>query len=172
MISRRYFLRLTGVSVALAAAPALAHRQPVTVTTIEPLANGRLGITHRLHAHDAVRILALDPTISQPELVGLKARAKVALYVSKRFLITTDPARPEPVLVKADIIGAEIEGDYLFIYQEVDQPADGESWHVESSILAEIDTGWLNHVNFEIDDAVTSLTFSGKPDWQELKRNG
>ena len=169
MISRRHYLTgLLAAAALFAVAPAEAHRQPVTFSTIEPLENGRLGITHRLHAHDAVRILALDPEVTQPSLEGLKARAKVALYVSKRFQIALTEAGSDPV--KTGIIGAELEGDDFYIYQEVDRPLPDATWYLNSTILQELDQGWQSHVNYSFDSEIRTVTYSGKSRWQELER--
>lgn len=152
------------------AAPAAAHRLPLSITIISPTDDGKMGITHRLSSHDAIRILELDGNDEQPELSKLKAQAKIARYVSKHFLVsqTGKPKDLQPITLK--IIGAELDDDRFYIYQEMPMPAAGQAWYLQSSILKDLGADWLSHVNYSFDNAVRTLTFSGKPRWQKLNR--
>ncbi len=148
---------------------ALAHRLPVTVVTVERLDDGRLGITHRLHAHDAVAVLARDASVKQPEIESLKARAKIALYVEEHFKLGLADENSQPIPLPLSLVGVEVESDYLFVYQETDKPVLTESFYVQSGLMREIGDNWLSHVNFETTSTVRSVTFSEKPKWKFIK---
>jgi hypothetical protein len=166
LVHRRLFLSgivagLLGAMLVLTPA-AFAHRFPMTVTTVEKTADGTLNITHRMHAHDAVRVLALDPEVKQPELESLRNRAKVALYVSENFLLSDnklDDGSYQPM--EKTVLGAEVEGDYLFVYEEA-TPATGKTLFFKSTILQVLGDGWLAHVNDATSFTVKSTAFNGE----------
>lgn len=135
----------------LLAAPAFAHRQPEVDTTVvlgQSEAGPVLQITHRLHAHDAQAVLghfgAQTPRLSDPE-----NQARLALYVIERFDLSGEG--------ESQVIGVEVEGNYLFVYAEHPAPAGVEG----STILADIDSAWVNfvHLKDQEGDTVQTVTF-------------
>ncbi|WOI53362.1 DUF6702 family protein [Parvularcula sp. LCG005] len=132
------------------ATPALAHRQPEVMTTINYTGEGKKAatqITHRIHAHDAIQLLATLPTVSTPNLDDTKNLARLALYASRQFDMDGS--------VKT--LGAEIEGNYVYVYQE----AKGHPTLLGSHILSDFSDDWSNYVNVEIDGREdTSYVFS------------
>ncbi len=171
MINRRLLVAACIFTAGLLAlSPASAHRKPVVMTTIEKIEGDKLGITHRFHAHDAVSILALDPQNTQPELDSLRSRAKVALYVSEHFLMATRQAEGPLAPVELKLIGAELEGEFLFVYQETELPASMDNMYARSDLLSEIGNDWLSHVNLTIDEVIRTITFSGKTRWKPIGR--
>lgn len=158
------------------AGPAAAHRLPTTETTIAPLEDGALGITHRFHTHDVIRILLADPEIGQPDPTDLEHQARFALYVADHFEIAlpgSDEFQRQPV--EAEILGAELDGDYFFVYQELALPADVDTLWFRSTLLSELDERWMSHLNLETGngsgdgETIRSASFSGRSKWQKIE---
>lgn len=74
-------------------------------------------ITHRLHAADALRINRHMG--GSGELERLEDLAMLALYVDARFLLLNLPSEQSNLIT----LGAELDDDFAFIYQE---------WHPEA----------------------------------------
>ena len=146
-----------------------AHRIPLVMTTIEKMDDGKIGITHRFHAHDAISILAKAKDVKSPNLEDVKNRAKFALYTRDNFLMASKEAKTgeiSPTVLK--IIGAEVEGEYIFIYQELDSASLPPNAYLRSTLLSEMGNDWLSHVNVNTNGEIESLTFSGKSRWRSL----
>jgi hypothetical protein len=96
----------------LGAGAALAHRGHAVWTDIT-WAGDRFEIVHRMHLADAItanRFMGGRDAIEAP-----RSLARVALYVEERFrLVGSDPSA-WPTFAT---IGAEIEDDFIFVYQE------------------------------------------------------
>ena len=132
--------------------PAAAHRQPLTETTVE-LGKGAAGsvlqITHRLHVHDAQKVLALMPDVLDADIERAENQARLMAYVADRFALSGNAA--------TTMIGVEIDGDYVFVYQEHPAPAAIEA----SSLLADLTEAWVNtvYVKDAAGDTVRTVTF-------------
>jgi hypothetical protein len=101
---------LFGAGLLLAALPVSAHRGHGVWTDIVWNGSG-FEITHRLHLADAVNIqrsLGGRGDIDTPRGLAL-----LALYVEERFLLLVDSRTITP-----QTLGAEIDDDFLFVYQE------------------------------------------------------
>ena len=134
---------LIGLVLALLVAPADAHRQPETETTVERgqgVTGAVLKITHRFHAHDAMRVLAIMPDTLHSRLDDPKNQARLAAYARDRFVLSGERT--------SEIIGVEIEGNYVFVYQEHPEVASV----VASRLLADVEPGWTNRVYVRAED--------------------
>lgn len=140
-----------GLVLAAATPAALAHRKPEVITTISHVTEGDTPvshITHRLHAHDAMHALEASGDATSPRLEDEANLAVVADYVAARFIVDTGTART---------LGAEVDGNFLFVYQM----ADGHVAPVRARILEDVDSKWANLVNIEAaDGTVSSVTFN------------
>lgn len=147
-----------------AALPAAAHRAPGSLSTIEFNAHtGMLEIVHRLHLHDAelgVASVLRDPGLSMSKL---ESRARVALYVEERFRIMIGEAE-----LGLRIVGAEISGDYLMVYQERNGPLPAVV-RIRDDILRDAFQGQINQVNITDGDVVRTLTFSANDEWHSFE---
>lgn len=90
---------------------ALAHRGSAVWTDIV-WQDKHFQITHRLHAADA--LLASRAMGGRGELDTLEELARVTLYVETHFLLSGTTVN-QGVLTT---LGAELEGDFVFVYQE------------------------------------------------------
>ena len=128
-------------------ATAHAHRQPEVETTVEAT-DGGLGITHRLHAHDAMTLLR---TMGEkaPSLEDERQLARLAAYAAGALTLTGEAAS-EP-------LGAEVEGNYVFVYVAHPEVAGVTG----AAMLDGAIPGWTNTVHAKGPDGATahSVTF-------------
>ena len=133
------------------ALPAHAHRQPEVETTVEVVpgtVSSVLGITHRLHAHDAMTLLrALGE--GAPSLEDEAQLARLAVYAADAMTLTGDAASTP--------FGAEVEGNYVFVYVQHPEVAGVTG----SRMLDGVIPGWTNTVHAKGADGGTlrSVTF-------------
>ncbi|MEP1231402.1 MAG: DUF6702 family protein [Litorimonas sp.] len=163
-LSKRKFLAASAAgfcSSLLLTTPALAHRAARTETQVTLHEDGRVDIIHLMHTDDTKRALHHEGIIDKPNILGLKARAQVALYVSEHFALYSNDTP-----VELDLIGAEIEGPNVYIYQEgrYDSPVDTLS--INANMLRELIGNQTNSVNIKFTNEsgpqTRSLDFKGR----------
>jgi len=146
-----------------ASLPALGHRLNAALTTVElNERRERLEVVHRFYVHDAEQALPLllgnagrhdlydDPA----------ARLRFALYVHERFALS---AGGSPLTL--DLLGAEIDGDYLWVYQIGPIPgADADTLRVRQPALQELWPDQVNQVNVHLRGPPRTLEFRAGDD--------
>ncbi|MEM1433070.1 MAG: DUF6702 family protein [Pseudomonadota bacterium] len=118
-VPRRAALSAVALWFGLLCGAALAHRQPECVTTIRVNSDDSLlEVEHRLHRHDGLRLLAAETTLpNDASLDTLGLRARLALLVERGFQLSDETGKPRAT-VPLDLIGADVEGDYVYVYQQ------------------------------------------------------
>ncbi len=135
---------------------ALAHRRKRAVSTIEwDTSKKLLQVTHELHLHDAEQGLNRLGKIANPDLSPLRARAQLALYVQEHFKISEQNGKNIPL----EIIGAEVDSTYVYIYQEVELQHVPQKLQIKNSILQDIYIDQTNLVNVILGEDLNSLIF-------------
>ena len=127
--------------------PAWAHRAHVSLTRV--LANPRAGtweFLHSIHIHDAITALAAWLPGEEPNPASERARARVALEVERRFAWTGPDGRP----LAPTMVGAELAGDDLVVYQELSAPRAAGDYGVACSLLHGIFSDQQNVVQFAV----------------------
>lgn len=177
---RRRLLALAGAGIlgsALGTAlPAQAHRAHAVLTVVRIARDGGLQITHRLHGHDAEVALRMVDRVEAPDLSSLENRARLALYVERRFSLAH--ADGTPIVLR--LLGAERDGEDVLVYQEAppttapgQQAGPPESLSVRSDILREVFETQENRVNIRIDGTgsakVPTATFRGQDGWKRIE---
>ncbi|MEL6569489.1 MAG: DUF6702 family protein [Pseudomonadota bacterium] len=146
---------LAGLVVALACSAA-AHQQ--RVASAEVLLNARSGfveVAHRFSIHDAEHALALADG-ERPDLIGsAAARESFAAYVADSFSIVD--GRGEPL--ELTILGSEIEGGHIWIYQEAPLPSDPSGMSMRHGAFHEIWSDQRTLVTVKSPGGDTSLLF-------------
>jgi hypothetical protein len=151
---------LVGVLLLGVALSAAAHREPGSLTTIKwNASSGKTEIVHRLHSHDAELGVGQVLGIADLSVLNLEGRAIIALYVEARFRITAGEED-----IQLDLIGAELAGDYVLVYQEHSAELPAQI-HVHDSTLRDVYPAQINQVNIEDGDTVHSLVFTADDDW-------
>jgi len=151
------------------AAFAYADRQPGSLSTIKVGASsGNIEIIHRLHSHDAelgIMTVMNDLSLSIDHLEG---QAQLALYVETRFAVAAVDGDVIGAPLALDLIGAEVDGDYVLVYQEF-AGALPPNVAVRNDILRDVFPEQVNHVNIAVNQSVHSLTFKDKDAWQSTQ---
>lgn len=130
------------VALILAAPSGFAHRGHAVWTDI--VWNGEsFEIVHRMHLADAIvvnRYMGGTEPIEET-----RSLARVALYVDERFQLLGDvmtgneEQSSAPVILQT--IGAEIEDDFLLIYQEWVTPLPEQFPVIDNHILLDVEPG-------------------------------
>jgi len=120
--------------VLLVAAPASAHRVHAGVTEIAVNPRtGEMEIVHRLFAHDLLTALDRDEQ-DAAQFLGTEAGLEtVGAYAGERFRM----ADGEGALFDLSYVGAEVDGEFAWIYFVAPQPSETESFIVDNDLLAE-----------------------------------
>ena len=138
--------------------PAYAHRQRLSVSEVEWNPTTKvLGVTHRFHLHDAEKALAAEGLISKPDLHNLRSQAKLALYVESQFGLKSGDND-----IELSVLGAQVEGNNIYIFQEAILEQRPEALTVRCEILRSVFPDQRNHVNLRLYTPVKTLTFSGR----------
>ena len=144
---------LLGLNVAT---PVAAHDAPRVETVVELSSNGALNVTHTLQLSAAQRLLFKSGIINKNDMTGLRARAQAALYASERFDLN---ANGEPI--ELEILGAEVGGGHLYIFQTGTLNALPDSWSARNSILRDLSPRFDNVVNVPTSGGIRTIVFSG-----------
>ena len=136
--------------------PAIAHEAPRVETEVKLNASGALDVTHTLQLSAAQRLLYKAGVIEKNDMTGLKSRAQAALYSSERFELKADDET-----IPLDILGAEVQGGHLYIYQTGTLSALPETWSARNAILRDLSPRFDNVINVPTVDGIRSIVFSG-----------
>lgn len=154
-LSRRFVL---AGALAFISMKGRAHRARVTLTTIEHNRNtGLLEVVHRLHVHDALGALGRIDAEASPDLSVPRNQAQIALEVDRYFSLEGSDGP-----IDLNLLGAELEGDALYVYQEAPLERMPERLTINCALLRRhfADTG--NQVNVTFDTGVQSVFFRGE----------
>jgi len=157
MLNRRslFLTALCAVGVALTS-PAAAHEAARVETEVKLNADETLDVTHVLQLSAAQRLLFKAGIIDKNDMTGLKARAQAALYASERFELNADAER-----IELNILGAEVQGGHLYIYQTGVLNAVPKTWSARNLILRDLSPRFDNMVNVPTEDGIHTLVFRG-----------
>lgn len=160
-IRRRAIIAVAALGLALTAS---AHREPGSLTSIEwNETSGKTEIIHRLHSHDAE--LGIGAILDRPDLsvLDLAGRAYIALYVEERFHIAGGDGE-----LPLTLIGAELEGDHILVYQEYAGQLPG-IFRIRDDILRDAYPTQINQVNIEDGNTTHSLLFADEDEWHSYQ---
>ena len=156
---------LAGLCLSLAVS---AHRMPLGMTTVtyNPVTDS-VEIVHRLHRHDAEQ--AMQQVIAEPavDLMEIAVQARLALYTEAHFQIARVVEGKPGRALALELVGAELEGDYVLVYQELPGPLPSEI-AVRNDILRDLFPSQVNRVNVSTDAGVKSLVFQQDDSWHQL----
>jgi hypothetical protein len=135
--------------------PAAAHQQKVALTSIaHNERTGLLEVIHRVPLHDAEHALEAQG-VRAPDIVNnLESRRAVARYVVSRFSVSY---KGKPIAFT--LLGTEIEGGRLVVYQEAPSPGAGAALAINSQILTDVWRQQENRVNLGVGTRVDTLIF-------------
>ena len=136
--------------------PAAAHQQKVTISTLEHNPRtGMLEVVHFIPLHDAEHALRTQG-VSAPDVVNdVESRRAFARYVAARFSVEVNS---EPIAFI--VLGTDIDGGRLLVYQEAPSPGAGSELLVHAQILTDIWARQENRVNMGTGTSVDTLIFT------------
>lgn len=134
-----------------------AHQQKVTLSSVAHNARtGLLEVVHRVPLHDAEHALE-NRGVRAPDIINnLGNRRAVARYVASRFAVSHN-GKP----LAFTLLGSEIEGGRLVVYQEATSPGPGAQLSIRSQILTDVWARQENRVNLGVGTKVETLVFAG-----------
>lgn len=164
---RSISLRLTLVCVLAAFSfPAIdAHEQRTAVTRI--LFNQRTGnieVMHRFLVHDAEHAANMIFGGSQNLLESAESRELFSSYVINRFAIEARFAAGTQVELDLEYLGQELDGQFLWVYQEINDPHSIIALTIVNMTLRDIWPDQANLVNIEHNGQMFSLFFTEAAD--------
>lgn len=126
---------------------AWAHRSHVSLTRVSAnAAAGSWEFVHSIHIHDAVTALAVWLPGEEPNPATDRARARVALEVERRIRWSG----PDGDALPPTMVGAELSGDDLVVYQELPAPRAAGRYTVTCTLLHDIFADQANVVQFGV----------------------
>lgn len=158
---KAYAGRFLLVALLSVASPLNAHLQKEAYTTL--LFNqrsGNLEVSHRFYSHDAEFIISKQLHKSINFSASEKHRQEFSDYIANTFKLyfADQPA------VTLDYVGNELEGQYIWVYQEI--PVTHRICVLTVSMTAFHET-WpqqANHINVESDGMVQSARLTAADD--------
>lgn len=170
---RRRVLQLAALGVAslaltLGSSAAFAHRTHVSLTRVT--INTRTQhweVIHAVHYHDALKLLAARGVSDDVQPASVAGRARIALEVERSFFWRTADGR----LLQPLTVGAELEGDNVLVYQELQPPPTPTKVSLESTFLHEVFDDQVNNISLEFEKPFVVLKLSktrprGAFDWR------
>lgn len=132
----------------------LGHRVPHCVTIIKAVEAG-FQVTHRLHEHEALLGAATLEPNRRLSVDSLETQALIALYVEQHFELFD----AEENKLSLSLLGAEVDGDTIFVFQESAQ-ALPTTLSIRNTMLLDEVPDQSNLVNIEDNNGIRSLSFS------------
>ena len=154
---RRRTLLLAAIA-ALAATPASAHPQKAAITQVlfNPRTN-HIEVAHRFTLHDAEAAAFDEKGARRDLLVSATAQSEFAAYVASTFQM----AHLEGGDIPLTLLGAQIEGGSIWVYQDAPTPEKLSGLRIQNAALRDVWPQQTNRVNIERNGQVQTLVFSG-----------
>lgn len=137
---------------------ALAHQQKAAITKVLFNKNsGNLEIMHRFFLHDTEHAVQALFDRNADIINSKETQQQFAQYVADRFAIKPLEG-PE---LKLDLVGYEIDRQYIWVYQETKSPEDIKGLTMIHNALRDIWFDQVNTVNVEGRGDLRTATFEG-----------
>lgn len=142
---------------AFIAVPVAAHQQKAAITSVEHNPRtGMIEVVHSIPLHDAEHALRHQGQKSADIKGDVESRRAFARYAAQRFSIAADGRE-----LDLTVLGTEIEGASLLVYQEGPSPGPGAQLTIRSQVLTDIWLRQTNSVNVGRGTSPETLVFRG-----------
>lgn len=143
-----------------------AHRQNTILTTVQynPRTE-RMEVIHQIYAHDVEHAFG-NQVQAEGGLDNIRAQALVSLALSRSFQIWDDAG----VEISLDLVGAELEAEFFYLYQEAAISAIPDHLRVRHDMLRAYWPDMQNYLNVDYGDFVGSLIFRDDDGIKSLQR--
>lgn len=143
----------------------LAHVQKTAVTRVLFNPNtSNIEVMHRLLVHDAEHAANLLFGERQSLLESAESRELFSSYVVNRFAIDATVADGSTSRLQLRYVGSEIDGQYIWVYQEIAEIPNIASMAVVNAVLMDIWPDQQNLVNIEKAGQIYTLNFTTSAD--------
>lgn len=140
----------------LAAMQTQAHIEQTLLTTVTFNARTqRLEVIHQIYAHDVEHAFG-NLVQAEGGLDSLPAQALVSVELGKTFKLWKANGEEIPLA----LVGAELEAEFFYIYQEAEIAGVPESMRVEHAMLRNYWPDMRNYLNVDYGSSIKSLIFS------------
>jgi len=158
---RRLAALLLSVLCVLLPGFSAAHQQKTAVTRILFNENtGNIEVMHRFFIHDAEHAAGIVFGESQNLMESELSRELFSNYVINRFAVAAEDSSGQSTDLDLDFVGEEIDGQFLWVYQETAQRPDVVALSVVHVALRDVWPDQANLVNVERDGRIYSLSFA------------
>jgi len=138
------------------AIPARAHLEQTLLTTVAYNSRThRLEVIHQIYAHDVEHAFG-NLVQAEGGLDSLPAQAFVSVELAKSFKLWRRGGDEIPLA----LVGAELEAEFFYLYQEADIAEIPESMRVEHGMLRNYWPDMRNYLNVDYGSFIRSLIFS------------
>lgn len=137
-----------------------SHEQKTAVTRIlfNPTTNN-IEVMHRFLVHDAEHAASQIFGVGQNLLESADSRELFSSYVINRFSMEAELSDGNAVEMALDYIGTEVDGQFLWVYQEVGVIEGIQSFILVNMALRDVWPDQSNLVNVEKDGKIFSVVF-------------
>jgi hypothetical protein len=154
-IRRKLFLVVFAVTVAV---PAIAHQKQVAMTTVSfNQRTDSIEVIHRFYTHDTEHAMSIISGHRVDIIMYQEIQDQFGEYVYSNFQLLDQDRNQLPL----SLVGVEIDGHYIRVYQEAAIPDELTGLVVVNSSLLDLVPGQVNTVNVECGDQLTTLQFAG-----------
>ena len=153
---RLHNLILFALLTMLAAMQTQAHLEQTLLTTVAfNTRTQRLEVIHQIYAHDVENAFG-NLVQAEGGLDSLPAQAFVSIELGKTFKLW----KPNGEEIPLALVGAELEAEFFYIYQEAEIAGVPESMRVEHGMLRNYWQDMRNYLNVDYGSFIKSLIFS------------
>ncbi len=137
-----------------------AHQQKTATTRILFNSNtNNIEVMHRFYAHDAEEAVSLIFGTIPSIMESSESRQLFSNYVVNRFAIEATEEDGTTTELALTYVGEEIDGQFLWVYQEISSVQNVVALTVINVALRDIWPDQVNLVNIEKDDEIYTLSF-------------
>jgi len=142
--------------VLLGALPAQAHIEQTLLTTVSfnPRTQ-RVEIIHQVYAHDVEHAFG-NSVQADGGLDQIPAQARVGVELSDTFKLWDIDGNE----IALALVGAELEADFFYIYQEAELASIPEAMRVQHGMLRNYWPEMRNYLNVDYGNFIKSLIFT------------
>ncbi len=150
---RLIFFTLLSIQAAM---PAKGHIEQTLLTTVAYNSRTqRLEVIHQIYAHDIEHAFG-NLVQAEGGLDSLPAQAFVSVELAKTFKLWESDGEEIPL----SLVGAELEAEFFYIYQEAELDGIPESMRVGHDMLRNYWPEMDNYLNVDYGAYIKSLIFS------------
>ena len=157
-ISIRWSALATALLSLALATTLLAHQMQVAISTVTFKQNATtIEVIHRFYTHDAEHAMSELNSRRVDIIMYEEIQQQFGQHVVDNFQLLDQHKKVVPL----SLVGVELEGHFIWVYQEAELSAAIDKLVVINSSLLDLVPGQVNTVNVECGDQLSSLTTTG-----------